>query len=235
VFVLKVLPPQGEHPQDPVFMLGCNIGEAAEIGGVTPVAARLHRIEYVMDPRGTGHSRSRLDCPEVDALDDDVATALASDDDVRAEFVAAVKACHDRLASQAVDVASYDVEQAAADVEDLRRALGIPTWNLGSPRYGVEDPARGDEELPRARSLRVPGLSGIPSAPRPGGGRHRDPLGPAATRGRVRVDAEMQTRDSRRYSRAFTGDVSPRCSTRDVCIEGRRHSHKKRTIRKGEG
>jgi pimeloyl-ACP methyl ester carboxylesterase len=132
IFVLKVLPPQEEHPEDPVFTLGGNIGEAAEFGGSTPVAARLHRIAYVIDPRGTGHSRPKLACPEVDALDDEVATALASDDDVREEFAAAVRACHDRLASQGVDVAAYDVEQAAADVEDLRRALGIPKWNLGS-------------------------------------------------------------------------------------------------------
>lgn len=132
VFVLKVLPPEEEHPEDPVFVLGGNIGEAAEIGGSTPVAARLHRIAYVIDPRGTGHSRPRLACAEVDALDDDVATALASDVDVREEFQAAVKACHDRLASQGVNVAAYDVEQAAADVEDLRRTLGIQAWNLGS-------------------------------------------------------------------------------------------------------
>jgi pimeloyl-ACP methyl ester carboxylesterase len=132
VFVLKVLPPQADHPEDPALVLGGNIGEAAEIGGSTQVAARLNRIAYVIDPRGTGHSRPRLACPEVDALDDDVATTLASDDDVRDEFAAAVKACHDRLASQGVDVAAYDIEQAAADVEDLRRALGIPAWNLGS-------------------------------------------------------------------------------------------------------
>jgi pimeloyl-ACP methyl ester carboxylesterase len=132
VFVVKVLPPQDEHPEDPVLVLGGNIGEAAEIGGGTQVAARVNRIAYLIDPRGTGHSRPRLACPEVDALDDDVATALASDDDVREEFAAAVKACHDRLASQGVNVAAYDIEQSAADVEDLRRALGIPAWNLGS-------------------------------------------------------------------------------------------------------
>lgn len=132
VFVLKVLPPEEDHPDDPVFTLGGNIGEAAEIGGSTPVAARLHRIAYIIDPRGTGHSRPRLDCPEVDALDDEVATALASDDGVREAFVAAVKACHDRLSSEGIDVGAYDIEQAAADVEDLRRALGIPSWNLGS-------------------------------------------------------------------------------------------------------
>ena len=32
VFVVKVLPPQDEHPEDPVLVLGGNIGEAAEIG-----------------------------------------------------------------------------------------------------------------------------------------------------------------------------------------------------------
>lgn len=132
VFVLKVMPPEKEHPGDPVFVLGGNIGEAAEIGGLTPIAARLHRTAYIIDQRGTGHSRPRLDCPEVDALDDEAAATLTSDDDVRTEFIAAVKACHDRLVAQGVDVGAYNVEQAAADVEDLRRALGIETWNLGS-------------------------------------------------------------------------------------------------------
>jgi hypothetical protein len=51
VFVLRVLPPREEHPEDPVFTLGGNVGEAAEIGGSTPVAARLHRIAYVIDTR----------------------------------------------------------------------------------------------------------------------------------------------------------------------------------------
>ena len=124
-------PPSGRAPRGSVFVLGGNIGEASEDRRQHTVASP-NRIAYVVDPRGTGHSRPKLACPEVDALDDDVAKALASDDDVREEFAAAVKACHDRLASQGVNVAAYDIEQAAADVEDLRRALGIAAWNLGS-------------------------------------------------------------------------------------------------------
>src|SRR4029077_1999763 len=48
----------------------------------------------------------------------------------QAILLRAVAACHDRLVRQGIDLAAYDVAANAADLEDLRVALGIHKWNL---------------------------------------------------------------------------------------------------------
>jgi pimeloyl-ACP methyl ester carboxylesterase len=43
-----------------------------------------------------------------------------------------VTACHDRLAAQGIDLSAYGIGAHAADIEDLRVALGIKSWNLNT-------------------------------------------------------------------------------------------------------
>lgn len=69
------------------------------------------RDVIVFDQRGTGFSFPSLDCPE--ALDD------AYDD-----MVSAALACHERLVSDGVNPAMYNSAASAADIADLRTALG---------------------------------------------------------------------------------------------------------------
>ena len=47
------------------------------------------------------------------------------------------RACHDRLESQGVDLSAYNSAEIAADVEDLRLALGVERWNLYGWSYGT--------------------------------------------------------------------------------------------------
>ena len=49
---------------------------------------------------------------------------------------AALQACRDRLAATGVDLAAYNSTENAADIADLRVALGIDTWNVYGVSYG---------------------------------------------------------------------------------------------------
>ena len=60
----------------------------------------------------------------------DPATATAS--------AAATRACRDRLAGQGYDLADYDTTENAADIADLRTALGIDEWNVYGVSYGSD-------------------------------------------------------------------------------------------------
>jgi hypothetical protein len=43
---------------------------------------------------------------------------------------AAIKQCRDQLAATGVDLAAYNSTENAADIADLKVALGIDTWNV---------------------------------------------------------------------------------------------------------
>ncbi len=84
----------------------------------------------LFDQRGTGFSVPSLDCPETDAYTNEEGSGYAS-------MVAAAEACRDRLTLDGVDLAQYTSANSAADVEDLRHALGIDQWNLYGVSYGT--------------------------------------------------------------------------------------------------
>ena len=45
-------------------------------------------------------------------------------------FLSAAGDCYNRLVGEGIDLSAYNLEEMAADVEDLRRALGVNEWNL---------------------------------------------------------------------------------------------------------
>ena len=73
----------------------------------------------VVDIRGTGYSEPSLDCPNRDGPAADW-----------------VRACAQRL-SPIADLSYYHSAAAAADLADLRRALGVREWNLLGESYGT--------------------------------------------------------------------------------------------------
>jgi pimeloyl-ACP methyl ester carboxylesterase len=83
----------------------------------------------VFEQRGTRYAQPSLECPEVDSSR--TAGALGSLD--AAGDAAAAGACRARLSGSGIDVSAYTTAASAADLEDLRRVLGIAKWNL----YGV--------------------------------------------------------------------------------------------------
>ena len=134
LFVTRIQPPGGNPASDPVLVLGIDLGDTPDYAGFAPGAQRVNRELILVDPRGTGHSDPTLACPEVERLGERLVGARLSDPEVRGDLRSAVKACHDRLTGEGIDLSEYNLAESATDLEDVRRALGIPRWNIAS--YG---------------------------------------------------------------------------------------------------
>ncbi|WP_346385022.1 alpha/beta fold hydrolase [Nocardioides sp.] len=85
----------------------------------------------LVDTRGVGQSRPRLGCPEIDRAD--VRNFYARPGvGSRAPriFGHALEHCRRRLVASGIDPADYTVHEGVADLEALRRAIGVDRWNL---------------------------------------------------------------------------------------------------------
>lgn len=131
LFVIRVDPPGGTTTPDPMILVR-DLAALDDYGGMTGAGQRTHRIQYLIDPRGVGHSKPSLDCPEVVAAGPALTGLRLRDPARRARLLDAIRACHDRLDGQDIDLAAYDVAASADDLEDLRTTLGIRTWNIGA-------------------------------------------------------------------------------------------------------
>jgi pimeloyl-ACP methyl ester carboxylesterase len=133
LFVVKIDPAGGTTTPDPMIMVSDRtFGARPDYGGL---GGRMHRVMYVIDPRGSAHSRPSLDCPEVEAVSPALVGLRLKDPSHASTLQGAVQACHDRLIGQGIDLGAYDVAADAADIDDLRVALGIKLWNAIA--YGV--------------------------------------------------------------------------------------------------
>jgi pimeloyl-ACP methyl ester carboxylesterase len=100
--------------------------------------SRLPKRDIVLfDQRGSGLSQPSLNCPEIEEA---IRRRFAAVDPLADELAARVDAtrrCRDRLAASGVDLGQYNTRASAADMDDLRRALGIAQWNLVGVSYGT--------------------------------------------------------------------------------------------------
>lgn len=100
------------------------------------VMAQDRRI-ISLDLRGTGAATPNLECQEIDdALWADLENGASSGPAELERGSAAQRACHARLNSIA-DLDQYDSPTIAADVVDLRRALGLEQWIVYALSYGT--------------------------------------------------------------------------------------------------
>ena len=127
---------------DPVVYLSGGPGSSAlreaELVFNRLFAPFLERRDVVIfDQRGTGTSEPALDCPEfVEMAYDSLGDRLGVEEEV-ALIADSLLACRDRLTSEGVDLRAYNSAENAADLADLRRALGYDSWNLLGISYGT--------------------------------------------------------------------------------------------------
>ena len=91
----------------------------------------------MFDQRGIGYSEPALDCPEVEEFAYETLNQDLSPEEGLALATEAINECRDRLESEGVNLAAYNSAESAADLNDLRLALGYEEWNLLSVSYGT--------------------------------------------------------------------------------------------------
>ncbi len=85
------------------------------------------------EQRGAQYAQPSLAGPEIDSVMLAGIKESTNARPARAELIAAVKRMKQRLTGEGIDLSCYSTRVSAADIEDLRRVLGIEKWNL----YGV--------------------------------------------------------------------------------------------------
>lgn len=91
----------------------------------------------LFDQRGTGYSQPSLDCPEYTALVYDTLEENATLAEELEWTMAALAECRQRLTDEGVNLAAYNSVASAADLDDIRQALGYDQWNLWGISYGT--------------------------------------------------------------------------------------------------
>lgn len=130
----------------------------------SPLRERHDLILY--DQRGTGSAEPSLNCPErEEAFVAVVRVAEPAEDEIE-RLTQAMAACKRRLEAEGIDLNIYDTPTSAADLRDLRQALGLHSWNVLGVSYGARlaiELARIDGDAIRALildSVYLPGKGG---------------------------------------------------------------------------
>ncbi len=130
-----------EPAPDPVVYLAGGWADPtlADLAHVLPGFEQVltSRDLIVFDQRGVGYSEPSLDCPEIPAQLYEDALAHVSAPIRAKDYTEAARTCHDRLVGTGIDLAMYTTLANAADIEDLRVALGYGQWNLYGISYGT--------------------------------------------------------------------------------------------------
>ena len=137
---VAILHSHSDQPQpDPVVHLhgGPGQGDLLRIFGYLNSSFLAERDLILVDQRGVGFSEPALRCPELDDATLNSLMTGSSREDLIAGDVAGAAACRDRLWNEGIDLAAYNTLQSAADLEDLRQALGYAQWNLYGTSYGT--------------------------------------------------------------------------------------------------
>jgi len=122
LLVVRIVPP-GSVSKDPIVDMGGDVGDSLDFGGLGGLAGRVHRVAYLLEERGTGHSSPSMACPEAKSVN---ATTV----DEAAALGVAAHQCLARLRAAGHDPAWFGPADVAADADSLRRAIGAPIWNV---------------------------------------------------------------------------------------------------------
>lgn len=138
IFVMRAPATSATPRRDPVVYLSGGPGGAGsfEVAFMVQHGLNAERDVIFVDQRGTHRADPLLPCPGWEQFQFDAVSIPFASDSSTAADVAAIKACHDQLAATGVDLAAYNSTENAADIADLRVALGIDSWNVYGVSYG---------------------------------------------------------------------------------------------------
>ena len=136
---VAVLAPETPSDEPPILYLQGGKGAGYGLPFRRPaLAAELARSRAVIffDHRGAGRSTPKLRCAGIASLDMDIRIvdrALAA----RTELRQALAGCVEGLRRAGVDPHLFGLDDNARDLEDLRRLLAIPQWDIYAISYGT--------------------------------------------------------------------------------------------------
>jgi pimeloyl-ACP methyl ester carboxylesterase len=106
---------------DPVVYLAGGPGGAALFDAASWLDMTFleHRDLILVDQRGTGFSHPTLDCLSLQGMSE------------------TPQGCRNRLVRQGITLSAYNSAASAADLDELRQALGYEQWNLLGISYGT--------------------------------------------------------------------------------------------------
>lgn len=140
IFVMRVPAVSANPRPDPIVVLsgGPGGGGSFEFPGRIKSGMNADREMILVDQRGTHLADPLLGCADYDeAQNKDYSIGFMSPAAATAD-VAATKACGDRFRAAGIDLSAYNTKENAADLADLRVALGIPSWNMYGVSYGTK-------------------------------------------------------------------------------------------------
>lgn len=178
LMVARVPSVRADPAPDPVVFLdgGPGFGSVrlARAALVHPAfqALRADRELLLVDPRGTGHSEPGF-CREEAGELARIGSSARPRADREAAMIAALRRCGERLRADGRDPSAYGTDATVRDLDALRRALGIATWNLYGFSYGTRPALEALRRTPDAvravviagpAPFTAPGASGQPGA-----------------------------------------------------------------------
>ncbi|MEM7798609.1 MAG: alpha/beta fold hydrolase [Chloroflexota bacterium] len=127
---------------DPIIYLdggpGGNTLEVVQFTYSNLIAPYVTERDFIIfDQRGIGYSEPSLDCPEILDLTLESLNGQFSEEEELDLYLLAIDDCRSRLASEGVNLRAFNSAESAADVEDIRRALGYESLNLYGISYGT--------------------------------------------------------------------------------------------------
>src|SRR6476619_5989785 len=127
-----------EKRADPVVYLAGGPGDIAplEVNGLIAADFIRERDILAVSQRGTMFSEPALTCAPVDHFARELLGLRFYSEATKRAHLAATEACHRELAATGADLSAYNSTENAADIADLRRALGLTTWNVYGTSYG---------------------------------------------------------------------------------------------------
>jgi pimeloyl-ACP methyl ester carboxylesterase len=126
--------------KDPLVYLGGGPGGAPIFQEKLYVEQGLNadRDLILVNQRGTYLSEPALTCAPLDEFFARFLGELSTSDAARRESVDAVRGCRNTLAARGIDLGAFNTIENAGDFADLRRVLGIATWDVYGLSYGTD-------------------------------------------------------------------------------------------------
>jgi pimeloyl-ACP methyl ester carboxylesterase len=125
-------------PDPVVYLAGGPGSTAAEVASLFAESTlRSTRDLVLVEQRGTALADPFLGCPALD-VNESLYAADPADDETFEEVIGTSAAeCAAAYEADGIDLAAYSTAQNAADIEAIRLALGIDSWNLYGVSYGT--------------------------------------------------------------------------------------------------